>query len=195
MTNTIICLGDSITFGYPLGPEFSWVNHLYRRTGINLVNRGVNGDTTLDMLRRYERYVPASKVTHVHILGGANDAWMGLDMAATKRNIQEMVKLSRQQGIIPMLGLVTPLTSDPIEGGTFLPFGMEAMVSWLARYRNWLSDYAVSESIMLIDYYTPLCIPGTGQGDGQYFYDECHLNDKGYMLMAEIAERAVLKLL
>jgi len=193
MTTTIICLGDSITFGYPRGPEFSWVKHLQRRTEVNLVNRGINGDTTLDMLRRYDKYALTPKVTHVHILGGANDAWLGLDLAAVQHNIQMMVELSRQRGITPVLGLATPLCSDPVEGGTFIPFGMEAMVSWLAHYRNWLQDYAGGEFIMLIDYYTPLCAPGTGRGDGQFFYDECHLNEKGYALMAEVAESAFKK--
>ncbi|WP_347491316.1 GDSL-type esterase/lipase family protein [Desulfoscipio sp. XC116] len=192
MTTTIICLGDSITFGYPLGPEFSWVGHLQRRSGLNLVNRGVNGDTTLDMLHRYERYVAASNATHVHILGGANDAWLQLDLVSVQHNVRKMIELSRKHGIVPVLGLATPLCPDPEEKGAFIPFGMEKMNNWLARYRNWLRNYAVSESIMLIDYYTPLCIPGTDRGDGQYFYDECHLNDKGYALMAEVAKRSLI---
>lgn len=193
MSATIICLGDSITFGYPWGPESSWVSHLQRRAGLNLINNGINGDTTLDMLRRFERIILHSKATHVHILGGANDAWQGLDIAAAQCNIQRIVELAGQEGIIPVLGLATPLCKNPLQGGTFIPFGMEAMESWLACYREWMRDYAGGAGIVLIDYCTPLCVPGTGWGDGQFFYDECHLNQAGYMLMAEVAEKALNK--
>jgi len=196
MTSSIICLGDSITFGYPIGPEFSWVEQLQQRTNKNLINLGVNGSTSRDMLRRYERYTPTSKVTHVHILGGGNDALQQLAWAETQRNIQKLVGLIRQRGTIPILGLLTPLCYDPAGGGEFVPsFAMEALANWKARYRNWLHDYADGESVLLIDYFIPLCIPGTGEGDGQFFYDESHLNEKGHALIADVAERTWIKLL
>ncbi len=193
MTSSIICLGDSITFGYPIGPEFSWVEQLQQRTNKNLINLGVNGSTSRDMLHHYKQYTSSSQVTHVHILGGGNDALQQLEWTETRRNIQNLVDLVIQQGAVPMLGLLTPLCYDPAGGGAFVPsFAMEALATWKAHYRNWLRDYANNKSVLLIDYYTPLCIQGTDEGDGQFFYDESHLNEKGHALMADVAERTWL---
>ncbi len=195
MSSSIICLGDSITYGYPVGPEFSWVEHLQQHTNINLINYGVNGSTSWDMLRRYRRYT-ATEISHVHILGGGNDALQQLTWDETQRNIKDLVDLIKQRGAIPILGLLTPLCYDPAGGGEFVPASaMTFLTKWKARYRDWLHDYAETESVWLIDYFTPFCIPGTGDGDGKYYYDESHLNDKGHALIAEVAEKTWLKTL
>jgi len=196
MTSSIICLGDSITYGYPVGPEFSWVARLQQRTNINLINFGVNGSTSRNMLLRFERYTDAAQVTHVHILGGGNDALQQTTWPETQRNMQNLVDLIKHRDTIPIIGLLTPLCYDPAGGGEFVPASaMAFLTKWKARYRDWLRDLADRESIMLIDYFTPLCLPGTDQGDGQYFYDEAHLNDQGNELMAEVAENTWLKAL
>jgi lysophospholipase L1-like esterase len=182
----IICLGDSITFGYPFGPAFSWVNQLCDQ-GLNLVNRGVNGDTTSNMLHRFNRDVLALAPTHVHILGGTNDAWLAFDPEESQYNICKMIELSLEHGIQPVIGLTTPICSNPVEGNSFFPFGTDNIKAWLSRFRKWLKDYATLHNIPLIDYYTPLCLPGTGEGDARYFYDEGHLNHDGNATMAVVA--------
>jgi len=195
MTSSIICLGDSITYGYPVGPEFSWVERLRQRTNIDLINLGVNGSTSRNMLLRYERYTDA-KFTHVHILGGGNDALQQVTWAETQRNMQALVDLIKQRDAVPILGLLTPLCCDPAGGGEFVPpSAMAFLTKWKARYRDWLRDLSDKESILLIDYFTPLCLPGTDQGDGQYFYDEAHLNDQGNALIVKVAEGTWLKAL
>lgn len=196
MTASIICLGDSITYGYPVGPDFSWVEHLQQRTKINLLNFGVNGSTSQDMLSRYRRYSQAANVAHVHILGGGNDALQQLTWGETRRNMQNLLELIRQRDTTPILGLLTPICHDPGGGGEFVPApALAFLAKWKVRYRDWLRDYASRESILLIDYFTPFCLPGTDEGDGQYFYDESHLNENGQALLADVAEYTWLKTL
>lgn len=190
----IICIGDSITYGYPWGPNHSWV-YLLQQKGFNLTNKGVNGDTTLDMLRRFEQDVLNLSATHVHILGGANDAWTEFNLDESKHCIDKMVKTSLGQGIQPILGLPTPLCTNPIEGGSFFPFGTERLTSWLQEFRKWLHEYTKLHSILLIDYFNPLCVPGTTKGDERYFYDECHLNNDGNALIAAEAKNALINML
>lgn len=195
MNCMMICLGDSITYGYPFGPGFSWVNQLCRKTGLRLVNKGINGDTNHDLLRRFKKDVISCAPTHVHILSGINDAWLGLDQTASQKCIREMISASISHDIIPVIGLTTPICTNPTGGECFFPFGMEKIQDWLSRYREWLRQYTSTHDIPLIDYYKPLTLPERGEGDPRFFYDECHLNELGYDIMAKVAENALGRIL
>ena len=69
----IICMGDSITYGYGL-TELSqrWTDLAAERTGHTLVNCGVNGDTTGGMLARCQNQVFAQSPDAMVLLGGIN---------------------------------------------------------------------------------------------------------------------------
>ncbi|MDM0585184.1 SGNH/GDSL hydrolase family protein [Clostridium perfringens] len=54
----IICIGDSLTFGYGVGQENSWVSLLNDEKN-KFINKGVNGDTSTGILSRiYEILKP-----------------------------------------------------------------------------------------------------------------------------------------
>ncbi len=184
----LVCLGDSITYGYPFGPGFSWVKRLQRRVPFTLINRGVNGDTTGDMLYRFKSDVVAAGATHVHLLGGINDAWLGFEMERSLENVQRMIQMSREHDIIPILGLTTPLCDRPASGGSFFVSGTVKINNWLVSFRNGLREIAAAESVMLVDYCTPLSLPGMEKGDPRFFYDEAHPNEDGYQKLADVAE-------
>ena len=48
-----IFLGDSLTFGYGVKPKDNWVHKLSEYLKLNILNKGVNGNPTTDMLCRY----------------------------------------------------------------------------------------------------------------------------------------------
>ena len=189
---SIICIGDSITFGYPSGPEFSWVERVRQRTGRHMINLGMNGSTSLYMLHNYEYYTPKEEATHVHILGGGNDPLQQLTWSETKRNMQSLIALAKERNAVPVIGLPTPCCYNPSGGGSFVPdYAMEPLILWKARYRDWLKEFSKEHSILLVDYYTPFCAPGSPYGDGKYFYDESHLSEEGNELMAKLVEQWV----
>lgn len=57
MPTKIACIGDSITYGFPYNPEQSWVYLASKSTKLNLLNIGVNGDTTGKMAYRFSNDV------------------------------------------------------------------------------------------------------------------------------------------
>ena len=65
----IVCLGDSITYGFPFGPEASWVELSAKALGLNMINMGANGDTTRAMRRRFKRDVTGLDPAYVIIMG------------------------------------------------------------------------------------------------------------------------------
>lgn len=66
----IICFSDSLTFGYQVTRAEKWHVIAAKKTGIQLVNRGVNGDTTEGMLGRIKQQVFDAKPDGVILMGG-----------------------------------------------------------------------------------------------------------------------------
>jgi lysophospholipase L1-like esterase len=88
---TILFQGDSVTDcqriredenslgeGYPAKIAGLW-NILYPESGLRFVNRGVSGDRTADLLKRYQNDFAAVKPDLVSILIGINDTWRRYD--------------------------------------------------------------------------------------------------------------------
>lgn len=48
----LICIGDSLTFGYGVRPSRRWTRLCAQETGWEIVNEGISGDTTGGMLVR-----------------------------------------------------------------------------------------------------------------------------------------------
>jgi hypothetical protein len=86
-------LGDSITEGW------------YYPT----VNFGVHGNTTTQMLDRFDRLIPGHGYNTVVILGGTNDILLGIDPGTTTQNLQKLAERTIQQHAEPVLCEVPPI--------------------------------------------------------------------------------------
>lgn len=69
----IICFGDSLTFGHGLALKDKWHVIAAKKTGVQMSNRGVSGNTTTEMLARFNRQVILMQPDAVMIMGGYND--------------------------------------------------------------------------------------------------------------------------
>jgi lysophospholipase L1-like esterase len=168
----LVTIGDSITYGYPYLPAQSWVNIVQKRFNIKTFNKGINGDTTEMMLLRFPYDCLSLSPTHVTIMGGANDAFWGISVASVLENIAKMVELAEEKGIIPIIGLPTPIVT-PVE---------EIL---LASYRDKIKKLAEDKGLAVIDFYTPFMADGKVRTE--YFDDEAHPNIAGYNAMGEAA--------
>lgn len=177
----IVCLGDSITYGYPYGPAASWVHLAAGAVMAELVNKGQNGDTTGDMLARFHADVIALSPSDVIVLGGTNDAWYKTPLATVQKNIMTMHELACRHHIRFHLGLPIPINKYAVDDPD-LP-GTLAAAPYLDRYRSWMQSYAREHKINIIDFYTPL-LQEDGVGNPAYYADACHPNRRGYEIMA-----------
>lgn len=189
----LICLGDSITYGYPYGPRASWV-HLAQVPGVRLVNRGLNGDTTAGMLRRLEAEVIAPGSAGAVVLGGTNDAFMGCPAAQYRSNVGEMVSRLKAAGIEPILGTVTPVHLGVASQG-FPGQGLQIKraVQLLEEYRRWLRSWAQDQEVPLMDFAAVFCFQKELPA-GHLLIDGVHPSREGYRLMAAEARRVLTDL-
>lgn len=172
----IICLGDSLTYGYPYGPIYSWVSYLARESGLKLLNAGINGDTTLDMERRFQRDVVERKPLAVVILGGTNDAFCSeITLVQTICAMETMLREVINNEIQPIIGLPLPVVDEPSVSSK--------LDSICASYRELSKRFEVP----LIDFASPFVDPRTGVPDERLYIDGVHPNKFGYEVMGKTA--------
>lgn len=175
LKDKIVCLGDSLTYGYPYGPTYSWVSYAARESGLNLLNAGVNGDTILDMARRFQRDVLERKPRAVVILGGTNDAFCSeITLDQTVYYMEAMLREAINNDIQPVIGLPLPV-DDPLVSPKLDRI-------W-AAYR----DFARRFKVLLIDFASPFIDPDTGNPDERLYIDGVHPNKPGYEVMGKTA--------
>jgi lysophospholipase L1-like esterase len=172
----LVFMGDSITENWTLAdPQFF-------EGGI--VNRGISGQTTPQMLVRFRADVIALKPAMVHILAGTNDVAGNTGPTRPqdfKDNIMSMAELARAHGIRVILGSIPPTSA----------FSWRPQLNPVPRileFNAWLREYAAQNGFDYIDYYTPLAGP-LGELRAELGNDGVHPNRAGYRLMRDLVEK------
>ncbi|QGP80635.1 SGNH/GDSL hydrolase family protein [Sphingobium sp. CAP-1] len=178
----VIFMGDSITD--------NWINLDPAMFSDGLIDRGISGQTTAQMLVRFRNDVIALKPQAVHIMAMTNDV-AGNTGAATMEtvlgNIQSMAELARAHGIKVILASVPPAGAFPWSPGLQPAPQITAINAWLAAY-------ARANGFTFVDYHTAMA-----QADGAMkpglSSDGVHPTKEGYAVMRPLAEAAIAKTL
>lgn len=154
------------------------------------VNRGISGQTTPQMLVRFQQDVVALKPKVVVFLGGSNDIAGNTgptSLEAIQDNIRSMVAIATANGIVMVLASQLPTTDYPWNPGTH-PEGD------LLKLSTWEKSFAAEQHLIYADYYTALA----GK-DGNFLpglsVDGVHPTAAGYKRMEPVAEAAIAKAL
>ena len=113
-TRTLMVFGDSLSAAYGISPSQGWVSLLGERikqSGLpwKVVNASVSGETTDGGLRRLGEDLKRHKPDLVLVELGANDALRGQPLSSTRKNLQTMIRLTREARAEPVLiGLMIP---------------------------------------------------------------------------------------
>ena len=179
----IVFLGDQITEHWTrLGGRFF--------PGKPYFNRGIDGQTTGQMLVRFRQDVIALKPKVVIIQAGSNDI-AGASGPGTKGmlsdNLLSMIDLARANGIRVVLASITPVC-DCSTNQTAL-----RSQARIADFNAVIKAHAADTGAIYLDYYSALA-------DGRNFRKELTTdgllpNVAGYNIMAGLAEQAIVEAL
>lgn len=183
----VACLGDSITHGFPYGQKDSWVFLAGEKLGLDMINLGINGDTTGGMLWRFGRQVIPRGPSHLVIMGGINDVLMGIGTEEILFNIREITARSLANGICPVIGVTTPLAGEALD------YYDRQALPVLEDLRRGIRRYAFESDIPAIDFHSALVGQG-GIADSGLLVDGGHPNREGYRRMARVAEAALSRI-
>ncbi|MGE5416682.1 MAG: GDSL-type esterase/lipase family protein [Acidobacteriota bacterium] len=176
---TIVCIGDSITYGFPWGPHVSWTEKLADATGYKVINRGINGNTTTEMLDRFFRHVVDKNPDYVIIMGGANDIVWRESYDRIVWNLGEMARIAKDNGIKVIWGLLTPFDDEEYEAR-------------LSRVRKWTKDYAQEQGQATIDFYSAF-FTADGSLRTDLLLDVAHPSQEGYQEMFRMIDLSIFK--
>lgn len=95
---TIVCFGDSITFGYGAAPGEDYPAALAKMVKLPVVNAGIDGDTSTEALKRLKADVLDREPMLVIIEFCGNDFLRKVPIETTMRNIREMVETCQAKG-------------------------------------------------------------------------------------------------
>jgi acyl-CoA thioesterase-1 len=182
----IVCLGDSLTYGYGVKRSESWCRKLEEKLNATILNKGINGDTTSGMLARFERDVLAEKPDVLLFIGGTNDIFLSENTDIAKNNIAAIVQQSLSGGILPIIGCPTPIHEELVEGKWKMYMENTNIVETLKQYHEWLNLYSNTYDVKLIDFYTEFCSDNIIQDKLKYYLDGIHLTGEGNSLIADI---------
>ena len=179
----VVFLGDSITDGWNLSQFFP---------GKPYVNRGISGQTTSQMLVRMYPDVIDLKPAALIILAGTNDIARNTGpetLTMIEENFQAMTDLAEAHGIKVILCLLTPVSDYTEHKQT-----EHRPPADIQKLNSWLKEYAARSHAGIADYYSAT-LDDKGMLKEGFSNDGLHPNEKGYALMAPVAEAAIEKML
>jgi lysophospholipase L1-like esterase len=177
----VVFLGDSITDGWKLQQYFP---------GKSYVNRGIGGQTTPQMLTRVYPDVINLHPAVAVILAGTNDIARNTGPATAEQiedNFRAIVELLQKHNIAVVLCSLTPISDY-----TPRKQSVQRPPSDILVLNEWLKKYAEQIHAVYADYFRELADSSGFLKEG-HSMDGLHPNDKGYALMAPIAQAAIEK--
>ena len=183
--NRVVFLGDSITDYWKLPDYFA---------GKRYINRGIDGQTTPQMLVRFRQDVINLHPAVLIVLAGTNDV-AGVTGATRNEDIEanyaSIAELGRQHHIRVVFASLLPAnnyTEDAKES-----FALRPRERILAL-NTWLKDYCAKNGLVYLDYFSAM-VDSKGMLRRELSDEGLHPNASGYKLMAPLAEKAIAQAL
>ena len=185
----VVFMGDSITDSWKLEEYFP---------GKPYINRGISGQTTPQMLVRFQPDVIALKPKVVVILAGTNDIAGNtgpMSLEAIQDNYRSMAELAKAHGIKVVFASILPISDynknpqgQPIVRSTARP------PDKILALNKWLKDYAAANRHIYLDYFSAT-VDDKGFLKADLANDGLHPHAGGYKIMAPLADDVIKKAL
>ena len=168
----LLILGDSLSAGYGMEREQSWVSLLetrLRERGYSyfVLNSSISGDTTQGGLTRLPRLLDRYRPQIVIIELGANDGLRGIDPGVTRTNLANMIRQSQAIGARVLLA------------GIRLPPNYGS--AYLQQFEPMYTDLASEFDTLLV----PFFMDGVAVEADLLQADNIHPNERGQPVLLE----------
>ena len=180
--NKIVLMGDSITESWSnYSPEF------FSEHGF-LINKGISGETTPQMLDRFEADVLSLNPEGVIILAGINDIAQNTGYISVSEifdNVVFMTNLAKKNNIRPVLCSVLPANEL-----TWRPEIKPAAL--VIELNQKIKNYCKESNIVYLDYFSSM-VGEKKELRPELTYDGVHPNKEGYIIMEGLLETVLKK--
>ncbi len=176
----IVLVGDSITEGWTeFNPGFFQEN--------NMVNRGISGQTTPQMLIRLKQDAIHLDPKIIIINGGTNDIWGNTGPSTPDMiidNLCSMAEITAKKNIQVVLSTILPVYQYPDRDDIIDP---PKTISFI---NSVLQNYCKKNSLAFLDYFSPMADEKKGLRS-DYGTDGVHPNKQGYSVMEQVVRETI----
>ena len=179
---TILVFGDSLSAGYGLPQDKSWVSLLEKRLrdetlGYKIANASLSGETTGGGASRIAGALKTHQPEIVIIELGANDGLRGQSLDTMRRNLETMIDASRRANAqVLLVGMRLP----PNYG-----------TAYTEKFQQTYAELARSKRIA----YVPFLFEGFGEESRYFQPDRVHPTSEAQALMLETVWKGLKPLL
>lgn len=177
----VVFLGDSITDAWRLNEYF---------TGRDFINRGIGGQTTLQMLARFRQDVASLNPKVVVVLGGTNDIAAGISLNQIEDNLAMIGDLAKAHGIKPVFASILPVSDYHKDVDPRYEMTASRPPATIQALNRWIQARCQSEGFVYMDYYSVI-VDSMGRLQADLSDDGFHPNAKGYRVMSPVALEAI----
>ena len=135
------------------------------------------GQTSSQVLLRFEQDVVSLQPETVVILAGTNDVARHLEESETEANYLAMAELSRANRIRVVFASLLPVHNTFDSGLVF-----RRPVEKIKSLNTWIKGYSEANNITYLDFFTPM-VDDHGLLKKELSRDGLHPNDEGYRIM------------
>ncbi len=184
----VVFMGDSITD--------SWQSPKYGGffPGKPYFDRGIGGQTTPQMLIRFRPDVIALQPKVVVILAGTNDIAGNtgpMTLQAIENNLMSMFDLAHANGIRVVFASLLPISDyEKTKDGQQIIRSKQRPPEQITALNAWMKTYAAAHGGVYLDYFSAMA-DDKGFLKEDLSEDGLHPDQKGYEIMAPLAERAI----
>lgn len=181
--NRVVFMGNSITEGWAQANATFFSKNPY-------INRGIGGQTTPQMVLRFQQDVVNLQPKIVVILAGTNDIAGNtgpMTLKEIRDNMLSMVQLAKANNIIPIVCSVLPAYDYPWRPG------LEPNIKIL-KLNTMLKAMASEQQVPYLDYFGAMADDRNGLPK-QYTTDEVHLTKEGYKVLEQLVQKEIKKAL
>ncbi|MEE1321086.1 MAG: GDSL-type esterase/lipase family protein [Acutalibacteraceae bacterium] len=165
----VVFFGDSIT---ELLNISDWYGEYSIKSGLELYNRGIGGDTTIGLYKRVEENVLSIKPKTVVLLIGTNDLGIGFDAEFISNSMENILKLFKS--VCPECRVILQAVYPVIEGKAGKRRNKD-ILELNEKYKILAEKYGAD----FIDL-TAVLSDENGNLRSEYTYDGLHLTAQGY---------------
>ncbi|HXD30384.1 MAG TPA: SGNH/GDSL hydrolase family protein [Pyrinomonadaceae bacterium] len=185
----VVFMGDSITDSWDDTQRYSGFF-----PGRPYINRGISGQTTPQMLIRFRADVIHLQPKVVVILAGTNDLSGNTGpttLEAIEDNLASMYELARANKVRVVFASVLPISDyDKNRDGQPIIRSKQRPPEQIVALNQWMKNYSAKVGAVYLDYFSAM-VDAKGFLKEELSEDGLHPNQKGYDVMAPLAEQAI----
>ncbi|RUO78832.1 arylesterase [Idiomarina tyrosinivorans] len=102
--DSLVILGDSLSAGYGVAKNQTWVSLLQQRwqqahPNLTIINASISGETTQGALNRLDNILAEHQPAAIFVELGGNDGLRGFDLSQLRQRINQIIDAAQQQGV------------------------------------------------------------------------------------------------